>query len=110
VGIWRRYFIIGYPEPPLIDMSQQLAENDDDLSILESLDGMVLAPYFSAIIRDDVTRSTGYYVLGQALDGGATLRRVTPHHNLSLGPGYNPDLNEFLQLLRVRLELDGHAA
>jgi hypothetical protein len=89
------YCIVAYPTPPPVDLS--------DLSLDEMLeleDKVVLAPYFSAIILNKQSNEARYYVLGQSPDGGTTLRGVMPNFNANLGPGSEPELKEFIALLR----------
>ena len=64
---------------------------------------VVLAPHFSAILRD-ADGVTDYYVLGQApIGGGTTLRHVSDGVNANLGPGPAPSLAAFLASLKERL-------
>ena len=68
----------------------------------------ILAPYFTAILFDPSSLAMkSYFVLGQNLTGGTTLRSVSgegSHGNC--GTGCNPQLEEFLSLL-VLLEREG---
>jgi hypothetical protein len=94
-----RFCIVEYPNPPAVDLS--------DLSLEEMFalgDKVVLAPYFSAILWDR-SESVRYFVLGQSLHGFTTLRSVTPDTNANLGPGCEPELEEFVALLRDCLPL-----
>jgi len=79
------YLIIEYPSPPPLALEAGIP---------------VLAPYFSAIIVNETTGQLAYFVLGQALTGGTTLRTVNEGVNANLGPGSDPTLDAFLQLLR----------
>jgi hypothetical protein len=91
-----RYCIVEYPTPPALDLS--------DLSMEEmlALSGrLVLAPYFSAVLWDR-TGAARYYVLGQSPDGFTTFRKVEPDMNANLGPGCEPALGAFVDLLRER--------
>lgn len=94
----REYFVLEYPVPPPIDLS------DVPIEKLASLGGspIVLAPHFSAIIRDRSETEATYFILGQApMDDGTTLRCVTRDGmNCNLGPGPEPQLNAFLDVLR----------
>jgi hypothetical protein len=92
-----RYCIVQYPTPPALNLS--------DLSLEEMFarsDQVVLAPYFSALVwgRDGPDR---YFVLGQSPDGFTTLRAVTTDMNANLGPGCEPELHAFVDLLREHL-------
>ena len=90
----REYFVLEYPVPPPVDMSHMAVEE-----MLSEANPLVLAPYFSAILRDD-GGATAYYILGQApIGGGTTLRRVSKHVNSNLGPGPAPNLAAFLGAL-----------
>ena len=94
----REYFALEYPTPSPVDMS--------DLPIEQMVScRIVLAPHFSAIIRDTSSGETDYFVLGQApMGGGTTLRCVTREGaNCNLGPGPEPRLEEFLDAVRERL-------
>jgi hypothetical protein len=91
-----RYCIIEYPTPPAVDLS--------DLSFTEMMErtrDVVLAPYFSAILRDQ-NGPPRYFILGQSPDGFTTLRSVTLELNANLGPGCEPQLDAFVDLLRER--------
>ena len=91
------FIVIEYPRFPAVNL-------------LESCNGglpphantYVLAPYFSAIVEDRATREVQYFVLGQSADARTTLRLVSPAMNANLGPGCEPELNAFLELLRQR--------
>src|SRR5262249_45120750 len=92
-----RYCSVGYPTPPTVDLSE--------LSLEEMLglgNRIVLAPYFSAIVLNQQSKEARYFILGQSPDGFTTLRSVTPTMNANLGPGCEPDLKEFIALLRER--------
>src|SRR5262249_12517292 len=91
----RQCWIVGYPIPPAVDLSR--LEGDD---LFATLDAVVLAPYFSAIVKDRQDGSVQYFVLGQSPDGGTTLRGVTATINANLGPGCEPNLEAFTELLR----------
>jgi hypothetical protein len=93
----REYFALEYPTPPPVDMS--------DVPIERMVDGgasLVLAPYFSAIIRG--VSEVQYFILGQApIGGGTTLRCILPDGmNCNLGPGPEPDLTAFLNAIPER--------
>ena len=83
------YHVLQYPTPPPFDMEAK---------------GGVLAPFFSAIIHNTTDNTVDYFVLGQNPLRGTTLRRVTPDGaNANLGPGPNPILAEFIEVLRGRI-------
>lgn len=93
----RKYFILEYPSPPPLDLSE--------VPIDEMIGGkspIVLAPYFSAVLRNESGGETNYYVLGQApIGGGTTLRHLSADGvNSNLGPGSAPQLTDFLAAIR----------
>jgi hypothetical protein len=92
-----RYCIVAYPTTPAVDWSELSLEQ-----MLELGDKVVLAPYFSAFILNKQSNAARYFVLGQSPDGFTTLRGVTPTMNANLGPGCEPELQEFIALLRER--------
>lgn len=86
----RAYFVLEYPAPPPVDMSDVSVEQLTKVKV-------VLAPHFSAIVsRKD--GGSDYYVLGQSpRGGGTTLRHVSADGvNANLGPGPAPALEAFL--------------
>lgn len=94
----REYFALEYPLPPAVNMSNL----SDEQAIERMTNGdskLVLAPYFSAIIRGAELSEPRYFILGQSpLGGGTTLRCITPEGlNCNLGPGPEPDLASFLE-------------
>jgi len=96
----REYFALEYPDPPPVDMSDVPVEQ-----IVSGKSTLVLAPYFSAIIRGAGSAEPQYFVLGQApMGGGTTLRCVLPEGiNCNLGPGPEPKLSAFLDAVRERV-------
>ena len=92
------YFVLEYPKPPPLDISgnppPQIAP---ELSLL-------IAPYFSAVVRHCQTKEVNYYNLGRSpMEGITTLRSITPDKvNRNLGPGPEPELDPFLNQLRSR--------
>jgi hypothetical protein len=96
----REYFALEYPTPPPVDMSnvplEQVASGDSPF---------VLAPYYSAILRDRASAEVSYFVLGQApMGGGTTLRSVLREGmNCNLGSGPEPRFAAFLDAIRERL-------
>jgi hypothetical protein len=93
----REYFVLEYPVPPPVDMSNVTPEE-----IATSAVKFVLAPHFSGIVKAPDT--VQYFVLGQApLGGGTTLRCILPTGmNCNLGPGPRSELPEFLNAIRDR--------
>jgi hypothetical protein len=93
----REYFVSEYPTPPPVDMSGMSMEQ-----VVRGGGGFVLAPYFSAVIRQRESGEASYFILGQApLGGGTTLRCVLPEGaNCNLGPGPEPQLSAFLEAVR----------
>jgi hypothetical protein len=94
----REYFVLEYPTPLPVDLSDVSPEK------MLGKEGPVLAPYFSAIIRETASGDVSYYVLGQApLGGGTTLRSVLREGmNCNHGPGPEPKLDAFLSVLRKK--------
>lgn len=65
---------------------------------------MVLAPFYSAIVRMPARAGFTYFILGQRPYGGTTLRTIEPggvHANLGEGP--EPSLAAFLAALEERI-------
>ncbi len=91
------YHIITYPTPPPIDLFKIPADKLSD-----RLQEFVLAPYFSAVLEKSETHEIAYFILGQSPDGFTTLRTVTGTVNANLGPGCEPKLESFVELLRAR--------
>lgn len=95
------YWVLQYPKPPAVDLSDV-----DPKDIASGRYTAVLAPYFSAIVREPSARIS-YWVLGQApIGGGTTLRTVTEDGaNANLGPGPVPDIGAFLAGIAHALSL-----
>ena len=92
----REYFALEYPTPPPVDMSDLPPDQ-----LINPSTPLVLAPYFSAVIRERVEGAGRYYILGQApFGGGTTLRTITAIANGNLGPGPDPNLGAFLDAVR----------
>jgi hypothetical protein len=91
------YFVLEYPTPPPVDMSDMPLEQ-----VVGGGGPLVLAPYFSAIIRG--AGSVQYFILGQApMGGGTTVRCILPEGaNCNLGPGPKPQLAAFLEAVQKR--------
>lgn len=90
-------FLLEYPVPPPVDFSELSPQE-----LTEFSGALVLAPYFSVVIREAGSEQVSYYVLGQApMGGGTTLRAIFPEGmNCNLGPGPAPELNLFLDAIR----------
>jgi hypothetical protein len=84
----------GYPTPASIEKHNGLP---------------ILAPYFSGMVLDHADGGISYFVLGQSLDGGTTLRAVKSDGSQeSLGEGGPPILKAFIgTLLRETFGEDG---
>jgi hypothetical protein len=95
----REYFALEYPSPPPIDLSAVPPEQ-----IGGGGAPFVLAPHFSAILREHGSGEVDYYVLGQAPRGGGTTLRCVLREgmNCNLGPGPAPQLPAFLEAIRRR--------
>jgi hypothetical protein len=91
------YHIIAYPTPPGVDLSQ-IPED----KILDVMQKIVLAPYFSAILENSETHAVAYYILGQSPDGFTTFRTVDGTMNANLGRGCEPRLESFVEFLRSK--------
>ena len=93
------FYLLEYPEPPPVDFSKMFpGKNTPDVEV------PVLAPYFSAVLRNRETGAVSYYVLGQSpVGGGTTLRSVARGGvNSNLGPGPSPRAEAFLDSLRAK--------
>ncbi len=88
------YVIIEYPSPPPPRFDTGIP---------------VLAPYFSGAIVNETTGQPAYFVLGQDLLGGTTLRAVNERVDANMGPGSEPTLDAFLQLLRSIVKFEKFA-
>jgi hypothetical protein len=97
LGDGREYFVLEYPTPPPVDLSDAAIEQ-----IVGGGTKFVLAPHFSAILRG--AGGGQYFILGQApMGGGTTLRCILPEGmNCNLGPGPEPTLTRFLEAIRER--------
>ncbi len=95
------YWVLQYPEPSAVDLSDV-----NPLDLASGRCAAVLAPYFSAIVREPNARIS-YWVLGQApIGGGTTLRTVTEDGaNANLGPGPVPDIGAFMAGIAHALSL-----
>lgn len=91
------YWIVQYPTPPSVNFIEP-----EFIPVTHPERTGVLAPYFSAILRDRGSQALDYYILGQAPFGGTTLRRVSGRINSNLGPGCDPEIGAFVKLLSER--------
>ena len=103
----RDYYIIQYPSPPPVNLPD--IDHIDPEKIMDEVERIVLAPYFSAMIMDKASKEVNYFILGQSPDGFTTFRTVTPYENANLGRGCEPELEPFLQLIREYLRKYGFA-
>jgi hypothetical protein len=89
----REYFALEYPAPPPVRPSSTPNEQT-----------IVLAPYFSVIIRGTGSADVEYFILGQApLGGETTIRKILADgRNCNLGPGPEPKLTRFLDVVGRR--------
>jgi len=96
------YLTLSYPAPPPVDMS-----NVSPDELMNSQTPLVLAPYFSTVLRDREDKRH-YYILGQSpIGGGTTLRCITADGaNCNLGPGPNPKIEEFHAALNRTAETE----
>jgi hypothetical protein len=88
------FIVVEYPRFPAVDL---LAGSDGSPPGGGSY---VLAPYFSAVVHHRDAEEVRYFVLGQSPDARTTLRAVSSRMNANLGPGCEPELEAFLDLLR----------
>jgi hypothetical protein len=88
----QEYFVLEFPTPPAVDIS------------VRGTGEFVLAPHFCAIVRNGKSGEASYFILGQApLGGGTTLRSVLKEGmNCNLGPGPEPRLAAFLDVVRAQ--------
>ncbi|QDU74263.1 hypothetical protein Pan97_12700 [Bremerella volcania] len=94
------YLTLAYPTPPPVDMAGKSPEE-----LLRSQPPLVLAPYFSSVLRDREGKIS-YYILGQSpLGGRTTLRCITADGaNCNLGPGPTPTIEQFHAALSKTVE------
>jgi hypothetical protein len=92
------YYLLEYPVPPPVDLS------GIDPAKFDPEQMPVLAPWFSAMVRQRVAGTVRYFVLGQSpIGGGTTFRSVSADGmNANHGPGPEPRLDAFLD--RIRME------
>ncbi len=95
----REYFALEYPVPPPVDLSDKPIEQ-----MISGAATFVLAPHFSVIVRGGGPVAQ-YFILGQAPMGrGTTLRCIKPEGmNCNLGPGPEPQLDAFLDVIREQV-------
>ncbi|HET6249705.1 MAG TPA: hypothetical protein VFE47_18595 [Tepidisphaeraceae bacterium] len=89
------YHIIRYPSPPAVP---DVTHSPDPGKALQ---GVILSPYFSAVIFDSAGTNVRYFILGQSPVGATTFRSVSPEFNANLGPGCAPEVEAFVELLRT---------
>jgi hypothetical protein len=93
-----KYHLVEFPKFPPVNVSHL-----PDAELFKAMQGVVLAPYFSAIVYAEAAKVEHYFVLGQSPDGLTTFRTVTPEMNANLGRGCAPDRAAFVALLADRL-------
>lgn len=92
----REYMVVEYPKPAARGLSME--EFDPENLSVER--GKVLAPYFSAVLRETTRGPASCFALGQSpVDGLTTLRRCTAAVTYALGRGPEPTLANFLESL-----------
>lgn len=95
------YLVLEYPTPPPLNL------DPNNLGCLMAGGLPVLAPFYSALLRQKDSNKGEYYILGQSpMDGRTTLRSISPrpdYTNHNLGPGPEPNLEAFLAVLPVDL-------
>ena len=94
------YFLMEYPEPPPVDIS-----DTDPIALVQQDGGIVLAPHFSSIVRHRDSGEICYIVLGQSpIGGGTTFRTImAAGANANLGLGPVPRQGLFLDRVRQAL-------
>lgn len=100
----RTCLVLAYPQPVPIDLTGK-----SFVEVRESAGTWVLAPYFSAVVKDDASGKTDYFVLGQtSMGGGTALRRMDADWtNTNLGAGPAPSLDAFVTA--IAQHLDSHS-
>jgi hypothetical protein len=93
----QHYWIVQYPTPPPVNFSKP-----EFVPLGHPDRKVVLAPYFSAVLRNRNDNALSYYILGQAPFGGTTLRSVSGSDNSNLGPGCEPEVGAFIRLVTER--------
>jgi hypothetical protein len=96
-----QYWVLEYPVPSPLDLSHV-----DPEEIAAGRGTAVLAPHFSAAVRE-ADGCVSYWILGQApIGGGTTLRAVASDGtNANLGPGPQRDMRTFLATVQHALSL-----
>ncbi len=94
--------VLAYPQATPVDLTGKSLEE-----VKQSAGTWVLAPHFSGILRNKTSQHIRYYVLGQtSMGGGTVLREIDDMGtNANLGAGPAPALDDFVELLRLRLAL-----
>lgn len=96
----RTCLVLSYPEPEPIDLSGK-----SFVEVRDSAGTWVLAPYFSAVVKDDASGKVDYFVLGQtSMGGGTALRYIDADWvNTNLGAGPPPSLDAFVAEIERQL-------
>ncbi|HEY0063688.1 MAG TPA: hypothetical protein VGC21_16340 [Telluria sp.] len=97
----RTCLVLAYPQPEPVDMSGK-----SFVEVRESAGTWVLAPYFSAVLKDEASGKVDYFVLGQTSMGGGTAMRTVDADwlNTNLGAGPAPTLDAFLAEVQRHLD------
>ena len=95
------YAVLEYPQPTPID----LTDVPPDVA-MQNVGTWTIAPYFSAIVRDQTNGNIQYFVLGQTSMGGGTVLRCVDNvgTNYNLGAGPEPTLDALLSAVREHIE------
>jgi len=93
--------VLAYPQPVAVDLTGKSVKE-----ITQSAGTWVIAPHFSGVVRSRQHDHIRYYVLGQtSMGGGTVLREIDDMAtNANLGAGPAPELDNFVALMRQRLE------
>lgn len=96
----KEYFALEYPVPRPVGMPDVPIG-----TIISASANVILAPHFSVIIRGGESPAQ-YFILGAAMGGGTTLRRILPEGmNCNLGPGPEPQMDAFLDAVKEQLNV-----
>jgi len=92
--------VLEYPEPVPLDLSGK-----SFVEVRDSVGTWVLAPYFSAVVKDEASGKVDYFVLGQtSMGGGTALRGIDADWtNTNLGASPPPELDAFLAEIERQL-------
>lgn len=99
-GFWdggREYFALQYPEPAALPKAPV-----EKLQSMVQQGRLVLAPYYSVIVRPEPGSAARCFVLAQSPQGGTELGEVAPDQYTPLGAGPEPRLSALLEVLAER--------